>query len=133
MTIGELAKRAQAGIDTVRYYERLGLLPPPARTASGYRVYPEDAVRRLHFIQRAKGMGFSLAEIGNLMGLRIQPGIACTDVRRRAEAKVAEIDDRIRNLQAMKKALSRLVAACSGRGSVSACPILDSLDGKEQP
>ncbi len=131
LTIGHLAKDAQVNVETIRYYERLGLLPRPPRTQSGYRIFPDDAVRRLQFIQRAQDLGFSLKEIRNLLGLRLRPGTRCADVRERAEAKIAEIDVKIRSLQAMRKALVRLVGACSGGGPVSDCPILESLDRKE--
>mgnify|MGYP001563917126 CR=1 FL=1 len=132
LTIGHLAKDAQVNVETIRYYERLGLLPRPPRTQSGYRIFPDDAVRRLQFIQRAQDLGFSLKEIRDLLGLRLRPGTRCADVRERAEAKIAEIDVKIRSLQAMRKVLVRLVGACSGGGPVSDCPILESLDRKEQ-
>jgi MerR family copper efflux transcriptional regulator len=131
LTIGHLAKDAQVNVETIRYYERLGLLPRPPRTQSGYRIFPDDAVRRLQFIQRAQALGFSLKEIRNLLGLRLRPGTRCVDVRARAEAKIAEIDVKIRSLQAMRKALVRLVGACSGGGPVSDCPILETLDRTE--
>ncbi len=131
LTIGHLAKDAQVNVETIRYYERLGLLPRSPRTQSGYRIFPDDAVRRLQFIQRAQDLGFSLKEIRDLLGLRLRPGTRCADVRERAEAKIAEIDVKIRSLQAMRKALVRLVGACSGGGPVSDCPILESLDRKD--
>jgi MerR family mercuric resistance operon transcriptional regulator len=131
LTIGHLAKNAQLKVETIRYYERLGLLPKPPRTQSGYRIFPDDAVRRLQFIQRAQDLGFSLNEIRNLLGLRLRPEARCVDVRVRAEAKIAEIDGKMSDLRAMRKALVRLVGACSGGGPVSECPILDSLDRKE--
>ncbi|MEK7405343.1 MAG: heavy metal-responsive transcriptional regulator [Acidobacteriota bacterium] len=131
LTIGNLAKHAQVNLETIRYYERLGLLPSPPRTQSGYRLFPDDAVRRLQFIRRAQELGFSLKEIRDLLGLRLRPGTRCADVRGRAEAKIAEIDEKIRSLHAMRKALVRLVGACSGRGPVSDCPILESLAREE--
>ena len=131
LTIGNLARHAHVNLETIRYYERLGLLPSPPRTQSGYRLFPDDAVRRLQFIRRAQQLGFALKEIRDLLGLRFRPGTRCADVRERAEAKIAEINEKIRSLQAMRKALVRLVGACSGRGPVSDCPILESLDREE--
>lgn len=132
MTIGNLARRAEVNVETIRYYERLGLVARPPRTQSGYRVFPNDAVHRIQFIQRAQDLGFSLKEIRDLLGLRLRPGARCEDVRARAEAKIAEIGGKIRDLQAMRNALGRLVAACSGGAPVSACPILESLEREQQ-
>lgn len=128
LTTGRLAARAGVGVETIRYYERKGLLPPPDRSRSGYRRFPADAVDRLRFIRQAKGLGFSLKEIRELLSLRIDPEASCSEVRRRAEAKIGEIKDRVRGLQWMSEALERLAEACEGRGPVSACPILDALE-----
>ena len=130
LTTGTLARRGRVNLETVRYYERQGLLPRPPRLPSGYRVFPEDAVRRIHFIKRAQQLGFSLQEIKDLLGLRVNPRTTCADVRRRAEAKIGDIDEKVRALEAMKKALEKLVAACAGRGPAGECPILESLEGK---
>src|SRR5215469_14163370 len=102
LTIGQLARRAGVGIETVRFYERQGLLAEPARRASGYRQYTEDVVTRLRFIRRAKELGFSLREIAELIALRLDPTKTCGDVRRRAKAKVADIEAKIRDLERMK-------------------------------
>src|SRR3954453_4804764 len=99
MTIGQVARRAGVGVETVRFYEREGLLEEPARRASGYRQYPEDAVARLLLIRRAKELGFTLREIKDLLALRIDPGATRADVRKRAEAKIADIEARVRYLQ----------------------------------
>lgn len=133
LTIGRLARQGQVNVETIRYYERRGMLPRPPRRPSGYRVFPPSAVRVLRFVKSAQGLGFSLKEIKDLLSLRVQPGRGCADVRERAEQKIAEIDQKIRVLQAMRKALLRLAAACSGRGPISECPILESLEtgGKE--
>ena len=130
-TIGALAKRGRVNLETVRYYERQGLLPRPPRLPSGYRVFPEDAVRRIHFIKRAQQLGFSLQEIKELLGLRVNPRTTCADVRRRAEAKIGDIDEKLRALEAMKKAMKKLVGACAGRGPAGECPILESLEANE--
>src|SRR6266849_5272993 len=105
MSIGELAKRAQVHLETIRYYEREGLLPEPPRLASGYRMFPESAVRRVRFIKRAQELGFSLAEIRDLLSLREDAGAGAHEMRERAKAKVANIEEKIRTLQAMKHAL----------------------------
>lgn len=128
----EVARHAGVNLETVRYYERRGLLPKPPRTASGYRSFGADTVRRLHFVKRAQALGFSLKEIKELLSLRAAPKARCADVRARAEAKITEIDAKIRALEAMRKALKRLTAACRGRGSVTECPILESLDFEDQ-
>ena len=131
LTIGKVAHSAGLAIDTVRYYEREGLLAKPARTASGYRRYSADAVARLRFIRQAKDLGFSLSEIRELLALRVAPGKSCADVRSRAQAKIADVESRIAQLDCMKRALVKLAAACSGRGPTSECPILEALEGRE--
>lgn len=133
MTIGKVAKGADVGIETVRFYEREGLIEKPPRRDSGYRAYPADTVDRVRFIKRAKELGFSLKEIKDLMALRIAPGTTCGQIKKRAEAKIEDIEDKISSLQRMKQALRKLTAACGGKGSVSECPILDALeDGKKR-
>jgi MerR family mercuric resistance operon transcriptional regulator len=132
LTRGEVAQQGRVNPETIRYYERRGLLPKPPRTPSGYRAFSSDAVRRVRFIKRAQGLGFSLKEIKALLTLRIDPRRSCGDVRTRAEAKVEEIEAKVRMLLGMKKALVRLTAACAGRGRVSQCPILESLDAEEE-
>lgn len=131
LIIGELARRGGVHIETVRYYERLGLLPEPPRSQSGYRIFSPDDVRRVRFIKRAQELGFSLKEIKELLALRIEPHTTRADVRKRAEAKIANIDEKIRTLRAMRESLARLTAACSGRGSVCGCPILESFDQED--
>lgn len=127
LTIGQLAREGGVGVDTVRYYERRGLLPRPPRRPSGYRIFSPSAVRVLRFVKRAQGLGFSLREIRELLALRIQPGRTCGDVQEKTVRKIADIDLKIESLQAMRKSLVRLAAACSGRGPTSECPILESL------
>src|SRR5712691_6737334 len=129
LTIGELANRAAVNIETVRYYERRGLLPKPPRTASGYRSFPVDAVRRVQFIKHAQALGFTLAEIKQLLALRVDPDTNRAEVRSRARAKVADIEQKIRLLERMKNALERLVSTCRGEGPLTGCPILATLDG----
>src|SRR5438874_8589747 len=115
LSIGQVARRAGVGVETVRFYEREGLLQEPARKESGYRQYPEGVVARLRFIKRAKELGFSLREIKELMALRFDPATTCADVKRRAEAKITDIEIKIRHLERMRKALLKLVASCNGR------------------
>lgn len=126
-TIGKVAKAAGVGVETVRFYERQGLIPEPPRSDSGYRLYPEDTIARLRFISRAKGLGFTLAEIGELLSMSAMPGAGCKDVRDRARVKITDIDGRVVQLLAMKRALEGLVEQCSGFGPTTECPILEAL------
>ena len=128
LTIGQLARNAGMGVETVRFYERRGLIAEPARTASGYRQYPKDVVARLNFIRRAKELGFSLREIKELLELRVDPDTTCGVIKQRAVAKITEIEVRIAALEKIKQALVRLSMACRGHGPTSECPILDALD-----
>ena len=132
LTIGQVARRAEVGVETVRFYEQQGLLEEPARRESGYRQYPEDVVARLRFIKRAKELGFTLKEIRELLALRVEPGTTCAEVKQRAEAKIADIEAKLDSLRRMKQALVKLTKACGGRGTASDCPILDALDGEEE-
>jgi len=131
LTIGKVARGAGLRIDTVRYYEREGLLNKPARTASGYRNYSPEAVARLRFICQAKELGFSLNEIKELLSLRVAPGKSCADVKARAKAKIADIEQRVTQLNRMKRALAKLATACSGSGPTSECPILDAIEARQ--
>ena len=131
LRIGKVARNAGLAIDTVRYYEREGLLEKPARTASGYRHYRPDVVARLRFIRQAKDLGFSLSEIKELLALRVAPGKSCADVRAHAEHKIADVDRRIASLKRVRGALAKLASACSGKGPVSQCPILEALEKKD--
>jgi MerR family mercuric resistance operon transcriptional regulator len=132
LTIGRVARHAGLAIDTVRYYEREGLIEKPARTSSGYRQYPADAVARLQFIRQAKELGFTLSDIRELLALRVAPGKSCADVRARTEAKIADIEQRVAHLNRMKRALVKLAATCSGRGPTSECPILDAMETRKR-
>lgn len=127
LTIGTLAKRGGVNLETVRYYERQGLLAKPPRSASGYRLFPEEGVRRIRFIKRAQELGFSLKEIKELLALRVNPKGKSQQVRERAETKIHDIEEKIKTLRSMKKALSQLTSACCGKGSVGECPILKVL------
>jgi len=133
MQIGTLAERSSVGVETIRFYERQGLLPKPARTVSGYRSYPEDAVERVRFIRRAKELGFTLEEIGELLALKVSHGKSCESVRQRALDKVNDIDRKMRDLRKMRRALDALVQRCSGQEGIDDCTILDALSHGTRP
>jgi MerR family copper efflux transcriptional regulator len=116
LTTAELAKEGGVNIETIRYYERHRLLPKPPRTPSGYRKFSNDYVTRLQFIRHSQELGFTLKEVKELLAIRVKPGSSCADVRRKTEAKVADVDEKIRRLQAIREALIRMTAACAGRG-----------------
>jgi len=128
LTIGRLAKAAGVGVETVRFYERQGLLAEPERRSSGYRTYGEAAIARLQFIRRAKELGFTLNEIKSLLELRRDPGSTAADVRHQARQKIDEIDEKLRSLQQIRAALMRLVDECHGHGPLSECPIVDAME-----
>ena len=128
MTIGELARSVGIGVETIRFYERKGLIQEPPRRLSGYRQYEAGAVRRLRFIRRAKELGFTLAEIKGLLDLRAGTEVHCEDVRRELEAKVADIENRIADLRHMKRALKDFSRTCDSSDPQGECPILVALE-----
>ncbi len=128
LTIGKVAHLAGVGVETVRFYERRGLIPVPPRRESGYRQYPRETVSRIQFIKRAKALGFTLREIGELLSLRIDPETTCRDMQDRARIKIAEIDGRIKTLERIRRTLVQLTDACHGKASVSECPVLEALE-----
>jgi MerR family transcriptional regulator, copper efflux regulator len=128
LTISRLARLGGVNLETIRYYERQGLLPKPPRTAAGYRIFPSETTRRLQFIKRAQELGFSLSEIRELLALRMKPGTKREDIRARAEAKIADIEQKILTLEAMKKTLRKMTNRCEGCGPLAECPILETLD-----
>lgn len=123
--IGHLAKRAGVAIDTVRYYERNHLLAPAGRLPSGYRRYGDAELKRLRFIRRAKALGFTLEDIRGLLALSEEHNVA--KVKRAAEAKLADVEQRIDELQRIRSGLRALVTACPGHGQAESCPILNAL------
>ena len=133
LTIGQLAEQAHVNRETVRYYERRRLLQRPSRSLGGYRVFSDDALRRLRFIRHAKMLGFSLEEIKELLALQVRSVDTCDRVRARTLTKVADIEGKIEALQRMRRALSELVSACSRRRKTDDCPILDSLEASADP
>ena len=128
LLIGKVARRAGVGVETIRFYERQGLLTAPIRKDSGYRLYPEHVLGRIRFIKRAKELGFSLKEIKELLELRRNSSAPCEDVCEKAQAKIASIERKIAMLTKMKQALSELFAACQVRASFADCPILEFLE-----
>jgi MerR family copper efflux transcriptional regulator len=123
--IGTIAKRAGVSIDTVRYYEKSGLLTPAARMPSGYRRYGDVQLARLRFIRRAQELGFSLKDVRELLGLSRLRDVA--RVKRTAEKKLGDVEKRIASLERVRDGLSRLIAACPGHGQAKDCPILKAL------
>jgi MerR family copper efflux transcriptional regulator len=128
MTIGEVAKAAGVGVETVRFYERKNLLPTPRTPPSGFRQYGRQAAQRIRFIRRAQELGVSLAEVSQLLELRLDPRRSCAEVKSEAQLKIEEIDAKIVSLRRMRHALVGLTTSCSGEGSTSACPILETID-----
>lgn len=126
MTIGTLAERAGVAVDTIRYYERSGLLHPAQRSASGYRHYGQAELKRLRFIRRAQRLGFTLEEIDALLAVSAQRDVRA--VRKAAQGKLADIDGRIAELARIRDALAGLVDACPGHGAAADCPILSALN-----
>lgn len=126
-TIGVLAKKEGLATETLRYYERQGLIAPSRRSASNYRLYDLTSVRRLRFIRRAQTLGFSLAEIGELLSLHQQPAADMGAVKALAQTRIADIEARIADLERMKTGLTALSAQCPGHGDTAGCPILNAL------
>lgn len=128
ISIGQLAKAAHVGIDTVRFYEKHGLMPHAKRRASGYREYHHEDLQRLQFIRRAKELGFSLHEIGELLALKTHPSRGVAKAKATARQRLAEVDAKIVELQRLRKVLAELVAACPGEGAPENCPILRAFE-----
>lgn len=130
LRIGQLANRAGVGVETIRFYERKGLIEQPPRRSEGYRQYPYETVRRVRFIRRAKELGFTLREISELLSLRGSPESTCADVKTQAMEKLEDIEERIVTLEKMRMVLADLVSSCSGSGPTEECPILAVLDNE---
>jgi len=129
LSIGKLAKQVGLGIETVRFYERQGLIEPPPRTDSNYRIYPEKEVDRLKFIKRAKDLGFTLKEIKELLELQHDPHATKADIKKRTEQKIKNIKQKVQDLTRILTALEHLAGTCDGHGPLSECPILEALTG----
>ena len=131
MQIGELAKRSGVGIDTVRFYERQGLLPKARRLASGYRVYDPGDVKRLRFVRRAKALGFTLEEIRDLLALSDHRDDDMAALKGLATEKLADVQAKLAELNRIREGLETLVVACPGHGALAQCPILNALSEDE--
>ena len=131
MRIGDLASQAGVAVDTVRYYERRGLLPEPPRRPSGYREYDEEQLRQLRFVRRCKALGFTLDEIRQLLRLNADPGADRATVRELTQRRLAEVDVKLDELRKLRASLAGLVESCSGHGPVDGCPILHRAMGQE--
>lgn len=131
LTISQVAKRGGVNIQTIRYYERQGLLSAKSRTAAAYRIFSAESVRRIRFIKRAQELGFSLKEIKGLLSLRLDAHTTQADIRKQAQAKIADVEQKILHLEAIHASLLRMAENCSGCGSLKDCPILESLDKEE--
>ena len=131
MRIGELAKQSGVGVETVRFYEKKGLVAqPPRPVVAGYRDYSHDAVQRIRFIRSAQRLGFSLDEVAELLDLEAGPSAQCADVRERAQIKRQQVQAKIKNLERIKAALDTLIAACPGKGPAQNCSILEAINSE---
>ncbi len=133
LSIGALARAAGVGVETVRFYERKGLLQEPPRLDSGYRAYPPATVERLRFIRRAKELGFTLNEIAELLDLEVAPHTTCSDMKARLQTKIADVEARIQSLKAIRAALRELSERCDGESPVSECAFLQTLHRENLP
>ena len=124
ITIGKLAKQSEVTIETIRYYQQIGLLDEPEKPSSGYRLYPPDTINRIRFIKRAQQAGFTLKEIAELLSF---DGTHCSDVRKIAEQKCLQIDAQIRDLTALRNALEGLIGRCQTDASTERCSLIDAL------
>ena len=130
-TIGQVARNAGVGVETVRFYERKGLIEQPPRRGSGYREYPVDTVRRIRVVVNAKELGFTIKEIVGLLSLRSRSAESCDSVKEQAEMKITDIEERIRGLRRMKSTLRKLTQACERREPTAECPLWDVLDEED--
>jgi len=127
LSIGELAKQANVNIETIRYYERRGLISEPPRNKSGHRQFSQETVKRTDFIKRCQTLGFSLKEIEEILELRISPESTCAEMKSRVAEKLTDVDRKIHELTQIRDALSRLMKKCTGKGPSGSCPILEEL------
>ncbi len=132
LTTGALAKAAGVGLETIRYYERIGLLPEPNRSSGGYRQYRSDDVRRVRFIRSAQELGFTLDEISELLELRVERGTACGEVAETADRVISRIDSKIRDLDTMRRALVSVRRACGSDEERGDCPILEAIEAESE-
>lgn len=125
-SIGELARHAATKVQTIRYYEQIGLLPKPARNRGNQRRYDKAGLKRLAFIRHGRELGFSLEAIRDLLDMSVAPARSCAEADRIARTHLAEIESRLERLQALKVELQRMIDACAG-GTVSVCRVMDTL------
>ncbi len=130
MTIGQVAKISGLGIETIRFYERKGLIAEPGRKESGYRQYDVHIIDRLQFIQQAKGLGFTLTEIHELLSLELKPGTTSKDIKVMAESKLKDVNEKLKILKRIQRTLKKLVKDCDGNSPISHCPILNAIKSK---
>lgn len=128
LTIGAVAKRARVNIQTVRYYERRGLVVPDDHRDSGYRLYSDEAIMKIRFVRNAQDLGFTLSEIMSLLKLQVTKRSQCEGVKRKAEEKLADVRAKIAGLKAIENVLSDLIRTCHARNATDPCPILRSLE-----
>ncbi len=129
--IGEVAGRAGVNKETVRYYEKRGLIPEPDRRRSGYRIFTKRHIDQIKFIKRAQELGFTLSEIKELLELRLDGSISCEHVRKKAESKRAEVQEKINDLKGIKTVLGDLIESCKADGTTEECVILNALEGEK--
>lgn len=128
MRIGDVARKAGVGVETVRYYETRGLVPRPQRPLNGgHRDYPIEAVQRINFVRRAQQLGFALKEIAELLTLEVNPSVGCADIRERAGRKLDDVAARMADLERIFSALRQLIDACPGKGPARQCSILETI------
>jgi MerR family mercuric resistance operon transcriptional regulator/MerR family gold-responsive transcriptional activator of gol and ges genes len=132
LTVGKVAKTTGVNVQTVHYYERMGLVYPSGRKDSGYRLYEEEAVKKIHFIKNAQALGFTLHEIAGLLKLRVSHTARCGDVKRKAEIKLKDVQKKLDGLRALERTLVDLIKTCHVRATTDNCPILKSLEIQER-
>lgn len=130
--IGEVARRADVNKETVRYYEKRGLIPEPDRRRSGYRIFTQRHIDRIRFIKRAQELGFTLSEIKELLELRMDEDTTCSEIKTEAEEKYRDVESKIQDLRRIKETLIDLIDSCSGEGPKGDCPILGALEGESE-
>jgi len=132
LTIGKVAKQAEVNIQTLRYYDRIGLVPPSNHLSSGYRLYSPETIQRLAFIKNAQELGFTLKEVAALLKLKIDKKARASQVRKKTEQKLRVVEKKISQLQSIRKVLKNLVSSCHGDKTTDHCPILQSLEGMKK-
>lgn len=130
--IGEVARRADVNKETVRYYEKRGLIPEPDRRRSGYRIFTRRHIDQIKFIKRAQELGFTLSEIKELLELRMDENTTCSEIKSEAQEKYRDVVEKIEDLQRIKETLVDLIDSCSGEGPKGECPILEALEGESE-